>query len=72
MRTIGIVLILLGIAGFLVEAISWTTSEEVLDIGPVEVEKQEEKTIPITPVAAGIAVVGGVVLVVIDSRRGSR
>lgn len=69
MRTIGIILILLGIAGFLVEAISWTTSEEILDMGPVEVEKQEQRTVPVTPVAAGIAVVSGVVLVVIDLRR---
>jgi uncharacterized membrane protein YidH (DUF202 family) len=69
MRIIGIVLILLGIAGFMVEAISWTTSEEVLDVGPMEVERQEEKTVPITPIAAGAAVVGGIVLVVIDSRR---
>ena len=70
MRIIGIILILLGTAGFLVEAISWTTSVEILDVGPVEVERQEQRTIPITPVAAGIAVVSGVVLVVIDSRRG--
>lgn len=71
MRTIGIILILLGVAGFLVEAVSWTTSEEILDAGPVEVEKQERKTIPVTPLAAGIAVAGGVVLVVLDSRRKS-
>lgn len=72
MRTIGVILIILGIAGFLVEAISWTTEEDVLDVGPVEVERQEEQTIPITPVASGIVLVVGIGLVVIDSRKTAR
>ena len=69
MRILGIILILLGLAGFLVEAITWTTEEEVLDAGPVEVEKQEQRSIPVTPLAAGIAVGAGVILIIADNRR---
>lgn len=71
MRTIGIILVLLGIAGFLVEAISWTTSEEVVDAGPIEVEKQEQQSIPVTPVASGVVLVAGIALIAVDSRGSS-
>lgn len=72
MRTVGIILIILGILGFVVTGISFTTEEEVADLGPVEVERQEERTIPITPLAAGGAVAVGIGLLVAGQRREER
>jgi hypothetical protein len=64
-RIIGIVLICLGLLGFVLEGISFTTEDTVADIGPVEVEQQERRSIPFTPLASGIAIVigGGLVYV---------
>lgn len=65
MRILGVILIIVGIAGFLVTGVSYTTSEQVIDVGPLQVEREEERSLPITPVASGILiVVGGVVTVV--------
>lgn len=69
MRIVGIALIILGLLGFFVTGISYTTEENVANLGPLEVEKQEQRTIPITPLAAGGAVVLGIGLLVIDRRR---
>ena len=69
MRTIGVILIVLGILGFIVDNVSFTTDEQVADVGPVEIEQQEERTIPIAPLAAGGAIVIGAGLVIIESRR---
>lgn len=69
MRIIGIALIVLGLLGFFVTGISYTTQEEVADVGPVEIEKEEERTIPITPLAAGGAVAVGIGLLVFDRQR---
>lgn len=69
MRIIGIILIVLGLAGFFVGEVSFTQTEEVADVGPVEVETEQERTIPIRPIAAGGAVVAGIALVVVGSRR---
>lgn len=66
MRLVGIALIILGLLGFFVTGISYTTQEEVADVGPVEVEKEEERTIPITPLASGGAIVLGIGLLVVD------
>ena len=60
--TIGIILIVLGVAVFVVRGISYTTTEEVADIGPVEISKENEHTIPLSPVLGGIALLGGVAL----------
>jgi len=69
MRAIGIILIVLGILGFIVDNVSFTTDEQVADVGPVEIEQQEEHSIPITPLAAGGAIVIGAGLVVVGSRK---
>ena len=69
MKIIGIVLIVLGILGLALGSITWTETEEVLDVGPLEVEATQEKEFPIAPVASGAAIVAGLALVVLDSRK---
>lgn len=69
MKLLGIILIVIGLIGFVFQGITYTTTEEVLDIGPVEVQSENQERIPITPVASGIAVVAGIALVVVGSRK---
>jgi uncharacterized membrane protein HdeD (DUF308 family) len=68
-RTIGILLIITGIAGFLISDVSFSTTEEVADIGPLEVEREKERSLPVTPVASGALVVIGGVVTVMGIRR---
>ena len=67
-KWIGIALIVLGIAGFAINEISFTTTEQVADVGPVEVETENQRSIPIGPIASGVAVLAGIGLVVVDAR----
>ena len=69
MKVIGIILIVLGLLGFVFGGISFQDEEKVADLGPLEIEKEETRTIPITPLASGAAVVAGIALVVAGSRR---
>lgn len=61
--TIGVILVILGIAGFVVPRITFTEERTVLDVGPVEVEAEQQRSVPIPDIAAGVAVVAGLVLV---------
>lgn len=71
MKIIGIILIVLGLLGFIFGGISFQQEEEVADLGPLEIEREETRTIPITPIASGAAVVAGIALVVVGSRKPS-
>ncbi len=66
---IGVVLIVLGILGFIFGGFSFTKEEKVADLGPLEIESESKETVPITPIASGIAVVAGIVMVVAGSRK---
>jgi hypothetical protein len=65
---IGIVLIVLGVLALVYQGISYTTSEKVVDIGPLKASVEKERTIPLPPVLGALALVGGVVLVVVGAR----
>ena len=64
---IGIILLVLGILGFTVQRVSFLRTREVLDVGPVSVETTERKTVPIPDIAAGAAVVAGIVLIIVGA-----
>jgi hypothetical protein len=66
---IGILLIVVGVVGFALGGFSFTHKEKVLDVGPIEATAEDKDTVPIPPILAGLALVGGVVLVVASSRR---
>jgi hypothetical protein len=65
---IAIILIVLGIAALAYQGITYVTREKVVDIGPVQVTSEKTKTIPLLPIVGGIALVGGIVLLVVGRK----
>jgi uncharacterized membrane protein len=62
---LGIILVVVGIVllaygGFA----SFTTKENVAKLGPLEVNKEREHPIPVGPIAGGVCIVGGIILLV--------
>ena len=68
---LGIVLIVFGVFVLAAEGISYTKTEKVLDIGPIEATAERKKTIPIHPLAGGAALAAGVVLLITGTKRSS-
>jgi hypothetical protein len=66
---VGIILILVGVVGFAMGGFSFTQKEKVLDVGPIEATAEDKETVPIPPILAGLALVGGVVLVAVSARK---
>lgn len=69
---VGIVLIGLGIAGLVVQNISFTQQKTVVDAGPLKVTADEEKTVPIPTIAGIAAIVVGLGLVAVGQVRRGR
>lgn len=68
-RIIGIVLIVIGVAGLLYGGITYPRERTVLKVGPLEAREKTHETIPFPPIAGGIALVAGILLVVVPSGR---
>ena len=66
---IAIILIVLGIVAFAYQGINYTTREKVVDIGPIQVTSEKTKTLPLPPIIGVIALVGGVVLLVVEVKK---
>jgi hypothetical protein len=68
---VGILLLILGVVGFVAGGFSFTRNETVIDAGPIKVQGKTREHVPLSPILSGIAVVGGIVLIVAGAR-GSR
>ena len=64
MKTAGWILITLGIIMILIKGFSVPVKEKVVDAGPIEINKTENKWIGWPTYAGGIIAIVGVVLVV--------
>jgi hypothetical protein len=66
---IGIILIILAVIAFSFQGITYTKREKVLDIGPIEATAEKKETIPLPPVLGAAALIGGIALVFVGSKR---
>ncbi|MEO6290364.1 MAG: hypothetical protein ABIO76_10600 [Ginsengibacter sp.] len=69
MKTAGWILIALGIVMILIKGFSVPVQKKVVDIGPIEVNKTENKWVGWPTYAGGFLAIIGVVLVVADRKK---
>lgn len=69
MKAAGWILIVIGIVMILIKGFSVPVEKKVVDLGPVEINKTENKWIGWPTYAGGILAVIGVVLVVADRKK---
>ena len=66
---LAVVLIVVGLAAFAYQGISYTTREKVVDLGPIQVTADRTKTLPIPPLVGAIAVLSGLAVLVIGGKK---
>ena len=69
MKLLGVILLVAGLAGLAWPVISYTKTEKVVDLGPVEVTAERQKHVPVPPIVGGLAAVAGLVIIVTSSRK---
>jgi drug/metabolite transporter (DMT)-like permease len=65
---LGVVLIILGIVALAYQGFSYTVPKKEVDMGPIQVTKEEKHTVPLPPILGVLALLGGIVVVVTDRR----
>jgi uncharacterized membrane protein HdeD (DUF308 family) len=66
---LGVILLIAGLAGLAWPVISYTKTEKVVDLGPIEVTAEREKHLPVPPIVGGLAAVAGIIIIVTSSRK---
>jgi hypothetical protein len=66
---LGLVLIVLGVMAFIYQGITYTSREKIIDIGPIHASADTQKTIPLPPLFGGLALAGGIGLVIIGRKK---
>jgi hypothetical protein len=66
---LGIVLIILGAIGLVIQGITYTTREKVVDVAGIQISAETQKTVPVPLIAGGVALVAGIAVVVVASRK---
>ena len=67
-RILGIVLIVVGLVGIVFGGIQYDRKKTAVDLGPVDFNVTERKSLPIPPIAGAAAVVAGVALMFVGRR----
>ncbi|WP_016989065.1 hypothetical protein [Flavobacterium sp. ACAM 123] len=65
-KNIGFVLIIIGAIMMFYTGFNYVTTEKVVDIGPIEINKQTNNPVQWSPIVGVVLIIGGVVLVVKD------
>jgi len=65
----GILLVVLGALALAYQGITYTRHENILDVGPIHATKDTQEEIPLPPILGGLALLGGVGLLVAGSRQ---
>ena len=66
---IGIILIVVAVAAFGYQGISYTSREKIVDLGPMQMTAEKTKTIPLPPIVGAVPLIGGLVLLVGGNRK---
>ncbi|MFC3198359.1 hypothetical protein ACFOET_12115 [Parapedobacter deserti] len=68
-RTIGLILVIIGIAMLVWTGFTYTREEKVVDIGALEISADKKERVNWPPYVGGVILIGGVVLLLVPRRR---
>ncbi len=68
-KLLAIALIAVGVIAFAYQGISFTMREKAVDLGAVHLTTDHTRTIPLPPLVGAVALIGGVALLLLGTRR---
>ncbi|NII82856.1 MULTISPECIES: hypothetical protein [unclassified Pedobacter] len=68
-RTLGLILIVVGIAMLVWTGFTYTKKEKLADAGPIQISADREKSVNWPPYAGGIILIAGVIVFVASKNR---
>lgn len=69
MKTIGIVLIVLGVIMMIYTGFNYVTKEKVVDLGPIQINAEKNHPVQWSPIVGLVLIVGGIVVIAVDKKK---
>jgi drug/metabolite transporter (DMT)-like permease len=63
---IGIALLIVGVLALAYQGFSYTVPKKAVDLGPIQVTRQERHTVPLPPILGALALIGGIAVLVLN------
>jgi hypothetical protein len=67
-KTIGAILIVLGLLGLAWGGFTYTTRERLVDVGPIHATREKTHDVPVPPIAGPLALIGGIALLALGRK----
>ena len=68
MKGLGIGLIVIGIALMIVTGFNFVTEKKVVDLGPLEINKEQNHPIKWSPIIGGIILASGIIILLVKKK----
>jgi len=68
MKKLGIVLVVIGLMMMIYTGFNYVTKEKVVDLGPIEINKETNHPVQWSPIVGVVLLVGGIVVIVISKK----
>ena len=69
MKLVGFILVVVGVLALVYGGISYNRQKTILDVGPFKATATEQRNVPLSPIVGGIALLGGIILLVVPRKR---
>jgi uncharacterized membrane protein len=67
---VGIALIIIGVLIFAYQGFTYTTQEKAVDLGPIQITAEKTHAVHLPRIIGAASIVGGLVVLVLGSRKG--
>jgi len=69
MKILGFLLVVFGVLALVYGGISYNRQRTVIDVGSFKATATEQRNVPLSPIVGGIALLGGILLLVAPRKR---
>ena len=69
MKTLGIILLIVGAIMMVFTGFNIVTKEKVVDLGPLEINKEEKTPVYWSPITGGVLMAAGILVLVVGKRK---
>lgn len=69
MKTTGIIAAIIGLLMIIFTGFDFKTKEKVVDLGPLEINKEKNHNVNWPPILGGVLLVGGIVMIIMDKKK---